>query len=244
MNQINSDKTCLTFNKKLFEMKWKNPGSQFGSLSCDPNFTQYTLGKREKSNIFNFDYTLICIERCLKLISKIIQSNGKILIVSTDPFCSRIVKKAAEITFQPYINTKWTNGLLTNWKQIIPNRQISQLKSSQKQNNLSFLTELPAALIVVNPQENSAAIREANKLNIPVISFLDLKKRLDSKLQMKANQIDYLIPSSGSATEIVYLFFDLFARIVRGNSSLGICNNKSYCYSYIFSKKQGYSYSY
>ena len=62
MNQLNSKKADLFFNKKLFDMRLKNPGNQLASLSCDPNLNQYILGKREESSVFDFDYTDANIE--------------------------------------------------------------------------------------------------------------------------------------------------------------------------------------
>jgi len=242
MNQKDSKKNYQFFNKKLFEMKWKNPGSQFGSLSCDPSLAQYILGKREKSSIFDFDYTLICIERCLKLVSKIIASGGKILLVSTDPSSSLIIKKVGQLSYQPFIHSKWVNGLLTNWKQIIPYKQNNQFNSSQKQDMVSLLTKLPDALIIVNPHENADAIREARKLNIPIISFLSIKKKSDLKSEIRLHQIDYPIPSSGSSIQLIYHFFDLFVRIVQKNSRL--TTHDVYQYKYVSSKKSKYSYMY
>lgn len=244
MNQIDRNKTDLFFNKKLFEISWKNPGSQLGSSACDPSLTQYILGKRENSNIFNFDHTLICIERCLKLIAKIVASNGKILIVSTDSSSSSIVRKVGQLSSQPFIDAKWINGLLTNWKQIIPSKQNNLFKSRRKSDSTSFLAELPAALIVINPNENADAIREARKLNIPVISFLNTKKKSNLRSEININQMDYVIPSSGSSTQTVYFFFDLFLRIIRKDSYFIKLGQKSYQYNYKQATKCKYEYIY
>lgn len=242
MNQLNSKKADLFFNKKLFEMRSKNPGNQLASLSCDPNLNQYILGKREESSIFDFDYTLICIERCLKLVSKIIASKGQILIVSTDPSSSPIVKKVGQLSSQPFINTKWINGLLTNWKQIIPHKQNKQFTPNQKQDDIFSLSRLPDALIIVNPHENADAIREAKKLNIPVISFLNTKKKSNSKSGISLDFIDYIIPASGTSTQIVYLFFDLFIRTIQKNPYSSI--TEPYQYNYLYLKQTKYSYTY
>jgi small subunit ribosomal protein S2 len=244
MNQKNFTKTNPFFNKKLFEVKWKNPGSQLGSSSCDPSLAHYILGKREKANIFDFDYTLINMERCLKLVSRIVESKGKILIVSTDPSSSLIVKKVGQLSDQPFIHSKWANGLLTNWKQIIPHKQNSEFKSNRTQYGISIMTKLPDAIIIVNPHENADAIREARKLNIPVISFLNMKKKSNSKSEIKLNQIDYPIPSNGSSTHVIYFFFDLFVRIIRRSSRLAHFNQTVYQYNYTFPNKLSYFYKY
>lgn len=244
MNQINAKKMDPFFNKKLFEIKLKNPGGQLGSLSCDPSLSHYILGKREKSNIFDFDYTLIGMERSLKLITKILESKGKILIVSTDSASSLIVKKVGQISGQPFIHSKWINGFLTNWKQIIPHKQNNPFRSTQKQDGVSFLTKLPDALIVVNPHENADAIREARKLNIPVISFLNITKISDLKKEIKLSQIDYPIPATGASMQLIYIFFDLFVRITQKNSYLANSKQNLYQYRYTFSGKVSYFYTY
>jgi len=244
MNQIKPEKTSSFLNQKLFEMKLKNPGSQIGSLHYNPNLSHYILGKREKSYIFDFDYTLICIERSLRLISKILKLNGKILLVSTDFSSSLIVKKAGQLSSQPFIHFKWINGLLTNWKQIIPHKQNNIFKSTQKEKGILNLKKLPDLLIVVNPSENGDAIREARKLNIPVISFLNIKKISNLKTEMKISQIDYPIPASGNSIQLIYLFFDLFIRISKKCSASTTLKQNVYQYSYASSRKVNYLYTY
>jgi len=244
MNQIKPKKAYSSLYQKLFEIKSKNPGSQIGSLSYNPNLSHYILGKRGKSYIFDYDYTLVCIERSLKLLSKVLKLNGKILLVSTDLSTSLLVKKVGQLTSQPFIHSKWINGLLTNWKQIIPHKQNNIFKSAQKEESISNLTTLPDLLIVVSPSENADAIREAKKLNIPVISFLNIKKISNLKAEIKISQIDYPIPASGNSIELIYLFFDLFVRISQKCSISSNLKQKTYQYTYASSKKINYIYTY
>lgn len=228
--------------QKLVEMKWKNPGSQLGSSFCDPNLSHYILGKRDKSSIFDFDHTMIAIERSLKLISKIVQLNGKILLVSTDPSTSLLIKKVGQLSSQPFIYSKWVNGLLTNWKQVISHKQDNLFKSVPKQEGIYQLKKLPDLLVVVNPYENQDAIREAIKLNIPVISFLNVKKISDLKTEIKISHINYVIPASGDSTQLIYLFFDLFIRIHMLFKHKKLFHKK---YSHLYSLKQSiYQYNY
>nr|YP_009449533.1 ribosomal protein S2 [Cymbomonas tetramitiformis]ANA57077.1 ribosomal protein S2 [Cymbomonas tetramitiformis] len=75
-------------------------------------------GKPENLYIINTEQTLIQLRRAFNLIKNILSKKGHILFINTNSDFSSIVKKTAKLTSQSYINHKWMNGLLTNWKHI------------------------------------------------------------------------------------------------------------------------------
>ena len=163
-------------------------------------------GKPENLYIINTEQTLIQLRRAFNLIKNILSKKGHILFINTNSDFSSIVKKTAKLTSQSYINHKWMNGLLTNWKHIhyrntLFKRFEKLRRASRKKFNarvcvktpayyklkkgfegLKKNSSLPDLLVVLNPTKNINAILEAEKLNIPVIGFMGLTNKTSSTL--------------------------------------------------------------
>ena len=162
-----------------------------------------------------------------KKLESIVLEGGKVLIVGTKDNVKEIVKSEAERSGSFYITNRWLGGILTNFKTIQTRiRRLKDLESAQEDGsweklpkkevialnkekeklakNLEGIKEMrkiPNALIVVDPTVEYNAVREANKLNIPVFAICDTNCNPDG--------IDYVIPGNDDATKSVQLIIGI-----------------------------------
>jgi small subunit ribosomal protein S2 len=186
-------------------------GNQIASKNCDPKVYPLLVGQQNEFKVLDRDHLTIRLKRIFRLMSLVTQSGGKILLVCTDPLHYRILRKAARMTKQPYVCYSWVHGLLTNWKQVVSSKRVveyslafgSFTKKKKKYIGLIHLKSLPDLLLVIDPMQNLQAIREAKKMQIPVISFMDPH-------HPRIEEVDYLIPISTRASNLIHFFFSLF----------------------------------
>lgn len=202
----------------------------FGHTKCHPRMSNYLLGQRGETFIFNGEITYTHLYQAFQFIFFLVQNNGRILFVNTDARYSSIVQQAASLSEQNYINTKWTGGTLTNWHQT---RRAIQLykrfhsrfegflssghaeglnfslyeKAQQKFEGFTSYTDLPDAIICMNPYENTTLLNEAKKLKIPVIALVD--SDTDPK------PILYPIPANDDSIEFVHFFLRLITATIQ-----------------------------
>jgi len=107
-------------------------GEQFASKNCSPKLYPLMLGQGDDLKIIDRDHLTIRLKRIFRLITLITnpfkKPAGKILLVCTDPVHYSILRKAARMTKQPYVCSSWVHGLLTNWKQIISRKGLSNIR--------------------------------------------------------------------------------------------------------------------
>jgi small subunit ribosomal protein S2 len=192
-------------------------GNQFASKDCNPKLYPFMLGEQSEFKVIDRDHLTIRLKRIFRFISLVTNpsdqriNGGKILLVCTDPIHYSILKKAARMTNQPYVCYSWVHGLLTNWKQVVSTKRVVEYSlafgkftnKKKKYIGLINLRGLPDLLLVVNPTQNIQAIREAKKMHIPVISFIDPD-------HPKIEEVDYWIPISCNASNLIHFFFSLF----------------------------------
>jgi len=189
-------------------------GNQIASKNCDPKVYPFLVGQQSEFKVLDRDHLTIRLKRIFRLMSLVTQSGGKILLVCTDPLHYRILRKAARMTKQPYVCYSWVHGLLTNWKQVVSSKRVveyslafgSFTKKKKKYIGLIHLKNLPDLLLVIDPMENLQAIREAKKMGIPVISFMNPD-------HSRIEEVDYLIPISMRASNLIHFFFTLFVML-------------------------------
>ena len=182
--------------KALFES-----GAHFGHKSSrwHPKMSPYIHSKRSGAHIINLEKTVEGLDAALPQITELIKSGKKVLFVDTKKQHKDIVKAAAESVEMPYVTVRWVGGTLTNVETV--NRQIKKLKDlerrmasgelesrynklevqrfqeeidllNERYGGIKDMTDQPAALIIVDANEDKNAIREARLLNIPVFSHM------------------------------------------------------------------------
>ncbi|WP_178987303.1 30S ribosomal protein S2 [Winogradskyella schleiferi] len=198
-------------------------GVHFGHLTrkWNPNMAPYIYMERNGIHIINLYKTAAKIEETSEALAKIAASGKKILFVATKKQAKDIVAEKAGAVNQPYITERWPGGMLTNFVTIRKavkkmasidrmkkdgtfnslskkeRLQVDRLRAKLEKNlgSISDMTRLPGALFVVDIMREHIAIKEAQKLNIPIFAMVDTNS--------DPREVDYLIPSNDDASKSV-----------------------------------------
>lgn len=199
-------------------------GVHFGHLTrkWDPNMAPFIYMERNGIHIINLYKTAAKLEEASKALSKIAASGRKILFVATKKQAKDIVAEKASNVNMPYITERWPGGMLTNFvtirkavkKMAAIDRmkkdgtfntlskkerlQVERLRAKLEKNlgSISDMTRLPGALFVVDIKREHIAIKEAQKLNIPIFAMVDTNS--------DPRQVDYVIPSNDDASKSIH----------------------------------------
>ena len=198
-------------------------GVHFGHLTrkWNPNMAPFIYMERNGIHIINLYKTASKIEEASSALSKIASSGRKILFVATKKQAKDLVSKTAADVNMPYITERWPGGMLTNFVTIrkavkkmsaidrtkqdgtfeaLSKReklQIDRLRAKLEKNlgSITDMTRLPGALFVVDIRREHIAIREAQKLNIPIFAMVDTN--------CDPREVDYAIPSNDDASKSI-----------------------------------------
>jgi len=198
-------------------------GVHFGHLTrkWNPNMAPYIYMERNGIHVINLYKTAAKLEEANKALQKIAASGRKILFVATKKQAKDIVSRKASGVNMPYITERWPGGMLTNFvtirKAVKKMASIDRMKKdgtfdtlSKKEKlqvdrsrakleknlgSISDMTRLPGALFIVDTMREHIAVREAQKLNIPIFAMVDTNS--DPKA------IDYVIPSNDDASKSI-----------------------------------------
>lgn len=211
-------------------------GAHFGHKTSrwHPKMAPYIHSRKNGAHIINLEKTVAGLETALPKITEISKSGKKILFVGTKKQMKEVVKAAAEAAEMPYVTVRWVGGALTNVETV--NRQIKKVKdlerrmeSGELENRYSKLevqrfqeeidtlneryggikdmTEQPAAIIVVDAQEDRNAVKEAKTLHIPVFAITDTN--------VDPTDIDYVIPANDDSVKATTLILDYFVNAIK-----------------------------
>ncbi|MDR9425859.1 MAG: 30S ribosomal protein S2 [Marinobacter sp.] len=201
-------------------------GAHFGHQTryWNPKMSKFIFGARNKIHIINLEQTVPAMEEALNVIQKLAENKNKILFVGTKRSAAKIIKEEALRAGQPYVNHRWLGGMLTNYKTIRQSiRRYRDLEGQSKDGTFDKLTKkealdrtremdrlersiggikdmggLPDALFVVDVDHERIAIKEANKLGIPVIGVVDTNSDPDG--------VDYVIPGNDDAIRAIQIY--------------------------------------
>ncbi|MBW1294701.1 30S ribosomal protein S2 [Aquimarina litoralis] len=198
-------------------------GVHFGHLTrrWDPNMAPYIYMERNGIHIINLYKTAAKIDEASEALKKIAASGRKILFVATKKQAKEIVAEKASKANQPYITERWPGGMLTNFvtirkavkKMAAIDRmkkdgtfntlskkerlQVDRLRAKLEKNlgSISDMTRLPGALFVVDITREHIAVKEAQKLNIPIFAMVDTNS--------DPRQVQYVIPANDDASKSI-----------------------------------------
>lgn len=217
-------------------------GAHFGHQThrWNPRMGTFIFGERNGVHIIDLGQTAPMLQRALQAVSDVLSDGGRILFVGTKRQASEPIAQAARNSAQYYVNSRWLGGMLTNWNTI--SNSIKRLKSLEEilADGESGLTKkerllrtrerdkleralggiknmpgLPSMLFVIDTNKESIAIKEANRLGIPVVAVVDTNCNPEG--------ITYPIPGNDDAGRSVALFCDLISKAALD----GISRNKS-----------------
>jgi|TARA_B100001964_G_scaffold227368_1_gene277220 small subunit ribosomal protein S2 len=201
------------------------------TLRWNPKMKKYIFGKRDSIHIIDLTQTLELINVALEEIYKVISENGKILFISTKKQASDAIAEIAKNTDQYYVNYRWLGGMLTNWGTISnsikkleklnldlfsENRGFTKkelLKMSVKRDKLqkslggiAKMKKIPDLIFVIDTNYELLAIKEAIKLNIPIIAILDTNSNPEG--------INFPIPGNDDARRSIDLYCNLIKETI------------------------------
>ncbi len=214
-------------------------GVHFGHQThrWNPKMKQFIHGPRNGIYIIDLEKTVRHAADACTYIRNTVASGGKILFVATKKQAKLIARGAAERAGMPHVCERWLGGTLTNFMTIrrgcekldeldrwrtdgtyerLPKKEVVVLERKRKKLEASLggvrhMRSLPAALFIIDPETERIAVREANRLGLPVVALVDTNCDPDP--------IDYVIPGNDDAIKSVTLFVNLIAdACLEGNS--------------------------
>lgn len=210
-------------------------GVHFGHQTrrWNPKMKKYIYGERNGIHIINLEQTVELIENDVyPFVVETVKQGKSVLFVGTKKQAQDAVKEEAERCGQFYVNSRWLGGTLTNFKTIrsrvdrlnklnnmekmgefdlLPKKEVSELKAERDklETNLGGIKEmrsLPGLMFIVDPDQEDIAVKEARKLNIPIVAITDTN--CDPDL------IDHIIPGNDDAIRAVKLIASVIADAV------------------------------
>ena len=206
-------------------------GAHFGHQShrWNPKMAPYLFGIRNNIHIIDLAQTVPLLHQALKLVSDTVAKGGRVLFVGTKRQAAPAIAESAKLSAQYFINSRWLGGTLTNWKTI--SGSIDRLRKLDEELNagISGLTKkerlmlsrerdklekalggikdmggVPDLMFVIDTNKEALAIKEANRLNIPVVAILDSN--------CDPAGITHPIPGNDDAGRAIQLYCELIAK--------------------------------
>lgn len=209
-------------------------GSHFGHQTrrWNPKMKPYIFGSRGDIYIIDLKQTLVGLDQAYTFVSELAKKGGTVLFVGTKKQAQEAVADAANRCGMPYVNARWLGGMLTNFvtirsrvtrmeeleameadgrmallpkkEQILLRKELSKLQLNL--NGIRNMKRVPDAIFVIDTNREEIAIREAHRLNIPVVGTLDTNCDPDD--------VEYGIPANDDAIRSVKLLADFIADAV------------------------------
>ena len=201
------------------------------TLRWNPKMKQFIFGEKESIHIIDLTKTLPLIKNAMKEVHKCISAGGKVLIVSTKKQAAENVLKLANETNQFYVNYRWLGGMLTNWKTIqnsikrlkkldqdlskedigFTKKEVLKLgkerdKLKRSLGGISDMNKVPDMLFIIDTNTESLAIKEAVKLNIPIVAVLDTNS--------DPSNINFPIPGNDDARRSINLYCEVLKETI------------------------------
>lgn len=213
--------------KKVSMKAMLEAGVHFGHRTryWNPKMAPYIFGARQKLHIINLEKTLPMFNEALAYISEIAAKRGRILFVGTKYAARDAVREQAERCGMPYVDYRWLGGMLTNYRTIrksvkrllqleemladedalegLTKKEVLTLvrekdKLNRNLGGIKNMNGLPDLIFVVDVNQERIAIKEANKLRIPVIAVVDTNHSFEN--------IDYMIPGNDDSIKAIELY--------------------------------------
>ncbi len=209
-------------------------GVHFGHLArkWNPKMAPYIFDQKNGIHIIDLHKTIAKIDEAANVMKQLARSGRKILFVATKKQAKEIVAEKAASINMPYVTERWPGGMLTNFPTIrkavkkmntidkmiedgtfdtLAKRerlQITRQRAKLEKNlgSIKDMSRLPSALFVVDVQKEMNAVKEANRLNIPVIAMVDTC--------CDPTPIDYVIPANDDAAKSISYIVDVLCQAV------------------------------
>jgi small subunit ribosomal protein S2 len=194
-------------------------GVHFGHQTrrWNPKMKRFIFGERNGIYIIDLEKTVAGIEKSYAFVRDTVAFGGSILFVGTKKQAQEPIEQEAKRVGMPYVNQRWLGGMLTNFQtmskrlarlreieamettgtfDVLPKKEVLKLRKELETLNKNLggirdMTRLPSAIWVVDTRKEHIAVKEARKVNIPVVGILDTNCDPD--------EVDYAIPGNDDA---------------------------------------------
>jgi small subunit ribosomal protein S2 len=202
-------------------------GVHFGHQTrrWNPRMKRFLFGERNGVHIVDLDQTLPRLQKALDFVRDTVAAGGKVLFVSTKRQAQAFVEAEAQRCEQYYVSRRWLGGMLTNFKTVrksiehfkeqlelvadteklgdISKKELSRINRSIEKYKKSLdgikeMTRLPDALFIIDVGRESIAVKEANRLGIPIVAIVDSNCDPES--------IDFVVPGNDDSTRAIQLY--------------------------------------
>jgi len=216
-------------------------GVHFGHQTryWNPKMAPFIYGARGKIHIINLEKTLPLLNDSMSFLSKLAAKRGTIMFVGTKRAASEAIEEEARRCGMPFVSHRWLGGMLTNYRTIRASvKRLKQLEGMSEDGSIDHLVKkevlqltrerdklerslggvkdmkgLPDAMFIVDVSHEEIAVKEAQKLGIPVIAIVDTNCSPDG--------IDYVIPGNDDAIRSIRLYTQLAAdAVLEGRASV------------------------
>ena len=210
-------------------------GVHFGHLTrkWDPKMAPYIFMEKNGIHIIDLNKTLVALDEAAAAIKNIAKSGRKILFVATKKQAQEIVAEEARRLKMPYVTERWLGGMLTNFATVRKSlkkmstidkmmKDPEQSKALAKREKLMLsrerekldrvlggiadLSRLPAALFIVDVKREHIAVKEAQKLNLPIFAICDTNSNPEL--------VDFPIPANDDASKSVSLIVSIIGKAI------------------------------
>ncbi len=209
-------------------------GVHFGhnTRRWNPKMKEYIFGERNKVHIIDLQQTVPMLYAALNEVRSIAAQGGRVLFVGTKRQAQEKVREAAEKSGQYFVNHRWLGGMMTNWNTVsnsikrlnelekilsgegaigLTKKELLTLERERNKLELSIggireMGGVPEAVIVIDTNKEDIAIKEANKLGIPVFAVIDTN--------CDPEGIDFPIPGNDDSLRAIDLYCELFTAAI------------------------------
>ncbi|MFH1876975.1 MAG: 30S ribosomal protein S2 [Candidatus Omnitrophota bacterium] len=210
-------------------------GVHFGHLSkhWNPRMKRFIFGKKKDVYIIDLEKTAQKLEEAKEFVKECAANGEKILFVATKKQLRHIIKELAASCEMPYMVEKWVGGLLTNFPTVrkrikkyvdylekrdkgefdkVPRKAVVRLNRELKRmdknyNGVIGLDDLPDCIFVIDPKKETACVREAQRLSVPIVALIDT--------DADPTAIDYPIPGNDDAIKSVRYITSVIADAIK-----------------------------
>ncbi len=215
-------------------------GVHFGHLTrkWDPKMAPYIFMEKNGIHIIDLNKTLASLDEATSAIRNIAKSGRKILFVATKKQAQEIVAEEARRLKMPYVTDRWLGGMLTNFATVRKSlKKMSTIDKMVKDNTayaaiakrerlmlsrereklervlggIADLSRLPAALFIVDVKREHIAVKEAQKLNLPVFAVCDTNSNPEL--------VDFAIPANDDASKSISLIVSIIGKAIEDGLS-------------------------
>ena len=210
-------------------------GAHFGHLArkWNPKMAPYIFDQKNGIHIIDLHKTVVKIDEAAEVMKDLARAGRKILFVATKKQAKEVVAEKALSVNMPSVTERWAGGMLTNFPTIrkavkkmntidkmkedgtfekLAKRerlQVERQRAKLEKNlgSIKDMSRLPSAIFVVDVQKEANAVKEANRLNIPVIAMVDTC--------CDPTPIDYVIPANDDATKSIALVMEVLCNAIQ-----------------------------